>query len=265
MRACWAFAGRRVVPAPSAGVKATTPTTICHRTSIRADSRPSNTAINMRKSFSRLKKKLKHSGGKRTPDSTGADDGEERIDPEGLLLRPVPHVVTGSGCDREEDGANTDGRHTCSADRPSPPGVPELVPAGGSGCDQGERGGGVGVMVGSGPGQEETTATERLIPPVPHSGKPLPPLPLDNMGTPATLDHLGVPHPDEHAEPSAVVDEIEPNWDSTASATATLLLCGVRDSINTFGPLRSVAGCLCFILENCKVSPPCTPNPQCLQ
>ena len=40
---------------------------------------------------------------------------------------------------------------------------------------------------------------------------------------------------------------------STASATAKLLLCTVRDSADAFPPLKSVAGGLCSILENLEV------------
>ena len=39
------------------------------------------------------------------------------------------------------------------------------------------------------------------------------------------------------------------------SATAKLILRGVRDSSDAFGPLKSVAGGLCFVLENCEVQP----------
>jgi hypothetical protein len=60
---------------------------------------------------------------------------------------------------------------------------------------------------------------------------------------------------DESAEPSAAVDTKKSNWKSTASATAKLLLRGVRDSADAFGPLKSVASGLCFILENCEVWP----------
>ena len=56
-------------------------------------------------------------------------------------------------------------------------------------------------------------------------------------------------------DPNAV-DENKPNWKSTASATVQLL-CGVRDSTTAFGPLRSVAGILCIVLENCTVCLPC--------
>jgi len=49
------------------------------------------------------------------------------------------------------------------------------------------------------------------------------------------------------------VDKNEPKWISNAFATAKLLLRGVRDSADAFGPLKSVAGGLCFILENCEV------------
>ena len=50
-------------------------------------------------------------------------------------------------------------------------------------------------------------------------------------------------------------DENKSDWKSTASATAKLFLRGVRDSSDAFGPLKSVAGGLCFILENCEVRP----------
>ena len=42
-------------------------------------------------------------------------------------------------------------------------------------------------------------------------------------------------------------------WKSTVSSSAKLLLRGVKDSADAFGPLKSVAGGLCFILENCEV------------
>ena len=61
---------------------------------------------------------------------------------------------------------------------------------------------------------------------------------------------------DESVGPSAAPDENRLDWGSTASASAKLLLRGVRDSADAFGPLKSVAGGLCFILENCEVWPP---------
>ena len=66
--------------------------------------------------------------------------------------------------------------------------------------------------------------------------------------------------PDEDAEPSAATNEDKSSLKSTAFATAKLLLRGVRDAADAFGPLKSVAGGLCFILENCEVwlSPACT-------
>ena len=63
---------------------------------------------------------------------------------------------------------------------------------------------------------------------------------------------------DEGVEPSAVLDENRPDRGSTASASAKLLLRGVRDSADAFGPLKAVAGGLCFILENCEVWAPST-------
>ena len=82
---------------------------------------------------------------------------------------------------------------------------------------------------------------------------------LDSVDTPAVPDRVqDVPRPDENAEPSAVSNEKKWSWKSTTLATAKLLLRGVRDSADAFGPLKSVAGGLCFILENCEVwSDPC--------
>ena len=64
---------------------------------------------------------------------------------------------------------------------------------------------------------------------------------------PAQVD----PSPNK-SEPSTG-DKNKSNWRSTASAAAGVFLRGVRDSADTFGPLKSVAGGLCFILENCEV------------
>ena len=58
---------------------------------------------------------------------------------------------------------------------------------------------------------------------------------------------------DKSVGPSAAADENKSDWRSTASASAKLLLRGVRDSADAFGPLKSVAGGLCFILDNCEV------------
>ena len=57
----------------------------------------------------------------------------------------------------------------------------------------------------------------------------------------------------ESLGPSVAPDENNTGWRSTVSASAKLLLRGVRDSADAFGPLKSIAGGLCFILENCEV------------
>jgi len=77
---------------------------------------------------------------------------------------------------------------------------------------------------------------------------------IDNMNTSTTSDHVPATlYHGKSGEPSAAVDETKSNWKSTASATAELFLRGVRDTADAFGPLKSVAGGLCFILENCEV------------
>ena len=58
---------------------------------------------------------------------------------------------------------------------------------------------------------------------------------------------------DESVRPTAAADESASGWTATATASAKFLLRGVSSSSDAFGPLKSVAGGLCFILENCEV------------
>jgi hypothetical protein len=69
-----------------------------------------------------------------------------------------------------------------------------------------------------------------------------------------------VPSPWVHVMQNAA-NENRSDWKSTASATAKLLLRGVRDSADAFPPLKSVAGGLCFILENYEVWFTCRVHP----
>ena len=79
-------------------------------------------------------------------------------------------------------------------------------------------------------------------------------VPSDNTDTPAVPDHVPEDlRSNESAEPNTAANEKKSGWRSTASATAKLVLRGVRDTADAFGPLKSVAGGLCFILENCEV------------
>ena len=54
----------------------------------------------------------------------------------------------------------------------------------------------------------------------------------------------GVPNP---------TDEKKFKQGSAASATAKLILHGIKDSADAFPPLKSIVGGLCFILDNCEV------------
>ena len=58
---------------------------------------------------------------------------------------------------------------------------------------------------------------------------------------------------------SSATDEKKSNLGSLASSGARFILNGIKESADAFGPLKSVAGGLCFILDNCEVcdSPPC--------
>ena len=69
---------------------------------------------------------------------------------------------------------------------------------------------------------------------------------------------------DENVDSGVAVDVGGLGGKPVVSATAKLL-CGVRDSKNASVPLKSIAGHLYSILENCQVWPPhCTLSPQCL-
>ena len=60
----------------------------------------------------------------------------------------------------------------------------------------------------------------------------------------------------ENVRASSAADENRPDWRSPASSSAKLVLQAVRDSADAFPPLKSVAGGLRFILENCEVRCP---------
>jgi len=251
--------------------------------------------MDVRGSFSRLKKKVKHLGSKRKPDRTRPDINGESVDPVDPPSRPESHIVAGGGeGDVADTGADADasGRQTHSTGQPPQPDEPEPMPASGSGNDQGVRetvaGGGevsqgdshlssnVEVAVGSGPGRGGVDADEEggeefyscsSTPSTPRSGEPngmctlsfqLSPLiiPSDNVDTSTVPERVPETlHPDDRIELSALTDN-ELGRRSAVLATAKLL-CGVRDSMNAFGPLKSVAGGLCLILENCDVWLPC--------
>lgn len=61
--------------------------------------------------------------------------------------------------------------------------------------------------------------------------------------------------PDESIKPSVIIDRNKQDHRPTVSA-AVKLLCGVRGSTDASIPLNTIAGSLCFILENCDVCPP---------
>jgi len=91
-------------------------------------------------------------------------------------------------------------------------------------------------------------------------------VPLDNVDTSTIHDHVSEDlGPDETVQPSAAADKKKSNSKPTASATVKLLR-GVTESPSAFGPLKSVARSLCFILDNCGVRPSsCVFNLQCLR
>ena len=78
-------------------------------------------------------------------------------------------------------------------------------------------------------------------------------VPTDSIGTSTIPNHIPeTSRPDESIEPSAAADESKLDWKTSTVG----LLRGVRNSAGAFGPLKSVAGSLYSILENCEVCQP---------
>ena len=235
----------------------------------------------IRKPLSKLKE-FKHrvGGGKRGPSRVEVNTAEERVGSPASLLRPDSRVEGGT--------FSMDVSQACSRD-PSP--HPELATADEDRLDDPQRKRvdvdekevrqslsrlepDVQNATGSGPGQEvkQTSSPPSITPIAPKQESDStwtfsPQQPclitlLDNAETPAVTGRVqGDPRRDKNAEPSTAANEKKSSWKSTAFATTKLLLRGVRDSADAFGPLKSVAGGLCFILENCEVRP--SPCPHC--
>ena len=171
------------------------------------------------------------------------------------LPQSVPHVGVGGGNDREGCKTDVEGREVSQKNlRPD-----------------------VEIAIHNGTSRKGSDVdgkkTDRSVdPPYPspslsstsHGGEPegtwrglIQLLPLivspDNADNSAIPDHRETLGSDQN-EPETT-GEKESRWKSTAPAAAKLLLRGVRDSADAFGPLKSVAGFLCYILENCEVRP----------
>ena len=233
----------------------------------------------IRKSFSSMKKDFKHRlrGKKPAPDRAGANAAGEAVSSSASLLQPDSHVAA-SG--HNEEGARISANISEARSKdPSP------IPADEGHRDElqrkeadvDEKEGGqtdsrpdpdIEVVAGIGPDAEDKQACSPLpAASVPRDLEPASTLtfspqllclifPSHNAGTSAVPDQMQKElRPDEAAELDAATNEKKSGWKSTAYATAKLLLRGVRDSADAFGPLKSVAGGLCFILENCEVRP----------
>ena len=72
------------------------------------------------------------------------------------------------------------------------------------------------------------------------------------IDTPTVPDHAQEALPLNEGQSNGA-DENGSNLRSLASSTAKLFLRGVNESAGAFPPLKSVAGGLCYILENCEV------------
>ena len=234
----------------------------------------------IRKSFSKLKKDFEHrvGGKKRAADTAGANADGETPGSSLSLARPESRV-SASGRGEEESRIGTDASQAHSRDR-SPQTKAIQADEGRDGphgreADVSEKGASrsllrlgpdVGDAAGSRPSREIKRGSSPLVvssvspKPEPDSTLTASPQQLclitlsDNANIPAVPDRVQEdPRPDGNAEPNTAANEKKSSWKSTAFATAKLLLRGVRDSADAFAPLKSVAGGLCFILENCEV------------
>ena len=240
-------------------IKATRPP-ICYR-----NHHPRSPDIDMddiRSSLSKLKKGVKYRfrGKKHAPDKVGVGTAGERVDSSGSLLQPEPHL-TASGDSGGGSRISADVRQVRSRD-PSPQSKP--IPAGGGNEDTQKGSGDVDekeVSQGHSGSNPDTKVTVGSGPDQGVHSSPSPPS-LSNEAEPGgacssftSPTDLTISYPSDNvdtAEPGSVVDK-KSDWKSTTFATAKLLLRGVRDSADAFGPLKSVVGGLCFILENCEV------------
>ena len=240
--------------------------------------------VNIRKSLSKLKKAFKHRlrGIKRGPDRAGASPVGERASPSTPFPRQDSRATV-SGGDGGGGIISTEASQARPRDR-----FPQLKqadegsddPQGGSvGVDEEEVSRSrsrldpeVGSAEGSGPSREiKQTSSLPSITPIVLNQEPdgtwtLSPqqlyliVLLENADTPTVPDRVQQDlRSDENVEPSAAANKKGSDLKSTAIATAKLLLRGVRESADAFPPLKSVAGGLCYILDNYEVqSTPCT-------
>ena len=148
----------------------------------------------MRNSFSRLKKKAKHLGGKLKHGRIGNNADGGSVDPANPPSQPEPLITADGG---EGDRVNTDGQHVYSTGQPLQPDEPghvsvspgEIGQGGGrAGVDERDVSQGrlhphsdIGVLAGSGAGWErdgadeeevEQTCSSPFAPTIPHGKEP---------------------------------------------------------------------------------------------
>jgi len=128
----------------------------------------------IRGSFSKMKKKLKHrlAGGKHKPEGTGTNPDVETADSTSSLPQPELHIVADESHDQEGDRADTAGERVFSTDQPLQPAEPESVPAREDDNGQGGEVADVEVTVESGrSGEPEGVHPSPSTPSISHGGK----------------------------------------------------------------------------------------------
>ena len=215
----------------------------------------------MRSSFSKLRMDIKYRlrGKKHAPDKVGAGIAGEPVDSSSSLLRPEPHLT--ASVDSGGSRTSTDVRQARSR-VPSP--QPKPIPTGGGNKDpqkedadvgenevgQGHSGPDPDTKIAMGSGPDRGVHSSPSPPSLSNEAK------IGGARSSFTiLLYLIISSLSDNVNTVVQSSAVHKKSDrkSTAFATAKLLLRGVRDSADAFGPLKSVVGGLCFILDNCEV------------
>ena len=193
----------------------------------------------LRDSSSRFEKDVEDPLGRSKPeaDKPGPAGREENVGSSSSLPQPEPRVSTGGG--REQGGGpNTENENVTMDDL-----LDSLSRRSKDVNDRLGRSKPEADKPGPGGREEGVSSSSSFPQPEPHV----------STGGGREQAGGGLKTENENVGVSSAADENRPGWKSTASSSAKLVLRAVRDSSDAFGPLKSVAGGLCFMLENCEV------------
>lgn len=186
-----------------------------------------STNMGLRKSFSKSFKKLKHllgggrhrqggrEGSEGNREGKKTDVGDNEAGAGGSLLHPRAEDLVESGPNREGNDVGGSGAGQVNDPPVFIPPISQIA-------------------------EPDSTPSMALIVPSDNVDDPAAPIVQEALSS-------------NQSQFSTTDDNRFDRWKSTASSAAKLFLQGVRVSADAFPPLKSVAGGLCFIMENCEV------------